>query len=171
MNTTMLRGIRRLRHLLVVTALIGLFGLCMPAARGQAYTNVYGPNFYHPLTNFPITLTAGQTLALTSERMVVSPTRGIGFAMQVHGTNSCTGNVAAGLNVSIDGTTNTQTTTTPYTLLVPLSNTAKQVSGTNVPPSSTGPGNNFRDFVVTSLTNPHTNSIIIDAFWSTKANQ
>src|SRR6266487_4638898 len=115
---------------------IGLVGLVLtaalmaPNARGQAYTNVYGPNFYQSLTNFPVTLTNGQSLTIygsvTSQRMVGSPTRGLAFGAQVHGTNNCTGNVSFACEQSIDGTTNTQTTTTPVTLLVPLSNTAKK---------------------------------------------
>jgi hypothetical protein len=145
-------------------------------SQAQQYTNVYGPNFYQYLTNFPVTLTNAQTLTIygsvTSQRMVGSPTRGIAFGAQVHGTNNCTGNVSFAMEQSIDGTTNTQTTTTPVTLLVPLNNTLKKVSGTNSPPTSTaGYGANGRDWVQATITNPHTNSIVVDAFWWTEANQ
>jgi hypothetical protein len=167
--------VRRLRFLLVW--LLGMTAMILAReAEGQAYTNVYGPNFYQQFTNLPITLTNGQALtfygSVNSQRMVVNPTRGISFGARVHGTNNCTGDVAFALFSSIDGTTNSQTTSAAATLLVGLGNTLQKVNGTNIPPTSTAAGgNNWRDYVCGTITNPHTNSIVVDNFWWTEANQ
>ncbi len=165
---------RRLRvgllaWLLALTWLV----LATERAGAQAYTNVYGPNFWQTCTNFPLTLTNGQTYSLLGlgQRFVMNPLRGLGFAGRVYGTNNCTGMVQFVCDASVDGTTNSQTTTGPLTLLVPLNNTLKKVAATNVPPTSTIPGINFRDYTITSIVNPHTNSIVVDAFWFTSANQ
>jgi hypothetical protein len=167
--------VRRLRLLLVPGA--GMTAMVLAReTQAQAYTNVYGPNFYQQFTNLPITLTNGQALtfygSVNSQRMVVNPTRGISFGARVHGTNNCTGDVAFALFSSIDGTTNSQTTSAAATLLVGLGNTLQKVNGTNIPPTSTAAGgNNWRDYVCGTITNPHTNSIVVDNFWWTEANQ
>lgn len=135
--------------------LIGfVLGLCAlafaPPARAQ-----YQPNYFvNVLTNGPVLLTNGQTLAVTTLPVTIRMGKGLAIFPYCVATDTTSANVISKWQSSYDATN--YTTTFPY-LKTNALNSTTAVRGIHIlPPDSL---DNFRTLRLTHLVNEHTNSI------------
>ena len=150
--------------LLAVLAIIVAF-FAAPVAQAQnvvGLTSRYG-TFYNNPTNFPLSITNGQTVTVTSTNKV-QVWRGRGMAAFILGggtnVNSMT-NVQATWDISVDGTN--WTTTHPFTMTTATTST-NFMDYTNFIPDKL---DNARWVRLSTLFNNGTNTLVItNVYWS-----
>jgi hypothetical protein len=115
-----------------------------PRAQGQPYWNANTS-----LTNLPVNLETHALSNLTSQPITIRPGYSLGVQFNVGATNTATNGVVARVNLSVDGTN--WTSSTSFWLQVP----SADVGGrwfTNIPPSAFEAARFFR---ITSVSNAH----------------
>lgn len=118
-----------MKKTILIIATVGslLAAICAPC-NAQTF-----PNTFYGLTNVTALIAPTCMTNLTSQPITVRPGYGGGFAVTMLGSNSATGNLVIGVDVTADGTN--WTTHAPIQLVLPLGGAAYVRVGSNIPPA------------------------------------